>query len=164
MKRRSTIAAALLAAAAVALSSGVAPAQGRPGPVATHAPAAALQVAPRDPWTGTDKALHLGVSAALAGAGYGLGAAATDAAPGRLAIGAALALGAGAAKEALDAGLGAQGAPSWGARPGAPSVGRWLGTPSWRDLLWDAVGSAFGLALALSVDVAARPAAFGSQR
>ena len=143
MRSRRTRAAALLAAASVALASSGAAAQARPGPLAVPAPAAALAVDP-DPWVGPDKVLHFSASAALAGGGYGLGALAGGSAPTRLAFGAALALGAGAAKEALDA------------------AGH--GTPSWRDVAWDVLGATFGLAFALSVDVAARPESFGSPR
>jgi putative lipoprotein len=128
MRRRSTI--VLFVSAIIACSSGDAAAQ--------HA---APRLADPDPWVGQDKAMHLCAAATLAGGGYALGALATDGLPGRLALGAALALSAGGAKEALDAGG--------------------LGTPSLRDLLWNVVGTAFGVALAASIDVAARPASFG---
>lgn len=134
---------AILLTVAVALASTGAAAQPRPGPLAVPAPAAAL-VADPDPWVSLDKALHFSASAALAGGGYGLGALASDHAPTCLALGAALALSAGAAKEAFDA------------------AGH--GTPSWRDLAWNVVGATFGLALALSVDAAARPESFGPRR
>jgi len=85
-----------------------------------------------DPWLGRDKALHFGASAGLAAAGYGSGALASDEPWVPLATGAGLALGAGVAKELLDlAGL---------------------GTPSWRDLTWDLLGTATGLAGAWAVD------------
>jgi putative lipoprotein len=146
----------VLLAAAIALASGDAAAQRRPGPGApppspsrTLTPGAGqLDPAPApiapDAWVGRDKALHLCATAALAGGGYGLGSLAMEGAPGRLALGAALALGAGAGKEALD--------------------GAGFGTPSFRDLLWDVIGATFGLAFALSVDVAARPASFDPRR
>ncbi|WP_129352507.1 YfiM family protein [Sorangium cellulosum] len=93
-----------------------------------------------DPWFGPDKALHFCASAALAGGGYALGALATEDVAGRLAAGAVLALGAGLAKEALDA-------------AGA-------GTPSWRDLAWDALGASVGLGLSVWFDLAVMPVSF----
>ena len=64
--------------------------------------AVALLLAPpsaraEDRWTGPDKALHLGVSAALASAGYGVSSLELER-PGRFAVGGAVALGAGIAK------------------------------------------------------------------
>ncbi|WP_437672716.1 hypothetical protein [Sorangium sp. So ce131] len=93
-----------------------------------------------DPWLGRDKALHFFASAALAGGGYTLGALATDEIPGRLAVGAAVALGAGLAKEVFDA--------------------AGYGTPSWRDLAWDALGTSAGLGLSLWFDLAVLPVQF----
>jgi uncharacterized protein YfiM (DUF2279 family) len=92
-------------------------------------PAAAQE---RDPWLGPDKALHFSLSAALAGGGYALGAALFEEVPPRLAMGAGLALGLGIAKELYDL-------------TGA-------GTPSWKDLTWDAIGVATGLAIAWAID------------
>lgn len=115
-------------AASLALAPGVASAQ-QPPPARAADP---------DPWTGPDKALHFTASAALAGGGYGLGALGMDGVPGRLALGAALALALGAAKEGLDA--------------------AGYGTPSWRDFAWDVTGAAFGLMFSFSIDQAARPA------
>ena len=74
----------------------------------------------------------------IAGGGYGLGALGIEGVPGRLAVGAALALALGAAKEGLDA--------------------AGYGTPSWRDFAWDVTGTAFGLMFSFSIDYAARPA------
>ncbi|WP_437809638.1 hypothetical protein [Sorangium sp. So ce1078] len=93
-----------------------------------------------DPWFGDDKARHFCASIALAGGGYALGALATDDTHGRLALGAAVALGAGLAKEAFDA------------------AGH--GTPSFRDLVWDALGTSAGLALSAWFDLAAAPISF----
>ncbi|XXX74657.1 hypothetical protein WMF30_44105 [Sorangium sp. So ce134] len=90
-----------------------------------------------DPWFGDDKARHFCASIALAGGGYALGALATDDIHGRIAVGAAVALGAGLAKEAFDA------------------AGH--GTPSFRDLVWDALGTSAGLAFSVWFDLAATP-------
>jgi putative lipoprotein len=81
--------------------------------------------AERDAWWGRDKALHLGVSFALASGGYAVGAAISREPVVRFGIGGSVALGAGIAKEMYD-------------RTGA-------GTPSLRDLSWDAIGVATGL-------------------
>lgn len=86
-----------------------------------------------DPWWGPDKAAHYGLSAALAGSGWGLAALGTEHRPLRLAVGASLALGAGLAKELLDLAGG--------------------GAPSWRDLAWDGLGTATGLLLAWALDL-----------
>ncbi|WP_438024063.1 hypothetical protein [Sorangium sp. So ce233] len=93
-----------------------------------------------DPWFGDDKARHFCASMALAGGGYALGALATDDLHARIALGAALALGAGLAKEAYDA------------------AGH--GTPSFRDLVWDALGTSAGLGVSVWFDLAATPIAF----
>lgn len=85
-----------------------------------------------DSWTGSDKALHVGVSAALASIGYGTSSLAVDR-PGRFAAGTGLALGAGVAKELWD--LAGQ------------------GDASWKDLAADVVGTAAGLALSFAVDL-----------
>lgn len=95
-----------------------------------------------DPWWGPDKALHFGASAALAAGGYGLGALAFEDYAPRLALGASVALAAGATKEILDV--------------------AGLGDPSFRDLAWDVLGTAVGIGITLSIDFAirgARPAA-----
>jgi putative lipoprotein len=86
----------------------------------------------RDPWLGRDKALHFGASALLASAGYGGAALASDDTRVRLAVGGGLALGAGIGKELWD--LSGHGAASF------------------RDLTWDVVGTATGLAVAAVVD------------
>jgi putative lipoprotein len=89
---------------------------------------------PRDDWFGRDKALHFGISAGLAGAGYAAGTALWRERWKAFAAGGALAIGAGAAKEAVDA-------------TGA-------GDPSWRDFTWDVAGAAVGLGVAYLVDLA----------
>jgi putative lipoprotein len=100
------------------------------------APAPAAADPPRpidpDPWFGRDKALHFGVSAALAGGGYAVSSLAVQGMPERAAIGASVALAAGIAKEMLDlAGL---------------------GDPSWKDFTWDVIGTATGIGVSLTVD------------
>lgn len=92
-----------------------------------------------DPWWGPDKAAHFGVSAAIAGGGYAIGVAAFDDPAPRALLGAGLGLGAGATKEALDA--------------------AGLGTPSWKDFVWDLVGVAVGVGIGLTIDLSLRSAA-----
>jgi putative lipoprotein len=87
-----------------------------------------------DPWFGQDKALHFVASAGIAGAGYGVTTAFARDRWKAFAIGGGAALAAGALKEGYDA------------------AGH--GDPSWKDLGWDVVGTAVGLALAWGVDVA----------
>jgi len=103
------------------------------------ASAPALAVPPTvdpDPWLGKDKALHFGVSAAITGAGYGFSALGTDDIRIRIAFGAGAGILAGAAKELLDlAGL---------------------GTPSWKDFTWDLIGTAVGVGISVSIDLAVR--------
>lgn len=85
-----------------------------------------------DPWLGPDKALHFAASAGLAGVGYVGTAFLTDDVSWRLFGGAALSLTAGAVKELLDlAGL---------------------GTPSWKDFVWDVLGCATGLLTSWLID------------
>ena len=86
----------------------------------------------RDDWLGRDKALHYSVSVGLAGAGYVGGAFLFDAPEARLLTGAGVALGAGVAKELYDAGRGS--------------------FFSWKDLTWDVLGTATGLAVSWTVD------------
>ena len=85
-----------------------------------------------DPWFGRDKALHFGLSAGLAGAGYVGGALVFEEDWAPLASGAGLALSLGIAKELWDL------------------SGR--GTASFRDLAWDAAGTATGLLTAWAID------------
>ncbi len=86
-----------------------------------------------DPWFGRDKALHFGLSAALAGTGYAGGALLF---PGHRSApfltGAGLALGLGVGKELVD-----------------HLSGRRF---SMRDLAWDVAGTAVGLVVAWAVD------------
>jgi putative lipoprotein len=89
-----------------------------------------------DSWTGTDKLLHFGATAALSGAGYGIGVGCCEKRPWALLLGGGIGLGAGAAKELADlAGL---------------------GEPSWKDFVWDVAGTAVGLGIALCIDLAVR--------
>jgi putative lipoprotein len=104
----------------------LAPAVGRADPPA----------ADPDPWLGPDKALHFGVSAAIAGGGYALAAPFFDDYGARAGLGAGLALSAGMTKEALDA--------------------AGLGHPSWRDVAWDVLGTAVGIGISLTIDYAVR--------
>lgn len=91
-----------------------------------------LEVPSRDDWFGQDKALHFGVSAALAGAGYAGGALLFEEPRARWLTGSGVALGAGVAKELYDAGRGS--------------------FFSVKDLTWDVLGTATGLALSWTVD------------
>jgi putative lipoprotein len=104
------------------------------GAVLLIAPSA--RAADPDPWIAKDKALHFGVSASIAISGYGIGAYAFDARAHALLLGGGLAAGAGIVKESLDlAGY---------------------GTPSWKDVAWDGIGIATGLALAWGLDLLIR--------
>lgn len=85
-----------------------------------------------DPWFGADKALHFTAGAGLAVVGYGVAMPFSESRALRLGAGATLSLLAGLAKEGWDL------------------AGH--GTPSWRDLAWDAIGCVVGLAVALAVD------------
>lgn len=89
-----------------------------------------------DPWFGTDKALHFGASAVLAGGGYALGTGLSQDRWKAFALGGGVALTAGALKEGLDA------------------MG--MGTPSWRDFTWDVAGTLVGLGVAYAVDALVR--------
>lgn len=102
------------------------------------ATARAQQTPDPDPWWGTDKALHLGLSAAITGGGYALSTQLTDEIGGRAAIAAAVGVGAGLAKEVADA-LG-------------------LGTPSWKDFLWDVIGAGVAVSVSVSIDFGVRAA------
>ena len=91
-----------------------------------------------DPWWGTDKALHMGVCAGITGGGYGLATQITDDVAGRAALAASLGIGAGLGKEVLDA------------------MG--LGDPSWKDFLWDVIGTSLAVTVAVSIDFGVRAA------
>jgi uncharacterized protein YfiM (DUF2279 family) len=84
-----------------------------------------------DRWLARDKAEHAAASAGIAAAGYGLAATATDRPKWRVVVGLSAGIGAGTAKELWD---------------------RSHGEASWRDLSWDAIGSAAGVAIAWAVD------------
>ncbi len=85
-----------------------------------------------DPWFGPDKALHFGFSAALAAGGYAASSAWLDTRTARALAGGGFSFTLGAGKELYDL------------------SGR--GDPSFRDLTWDLVGAAVGVALAASLD------------
>ncbi len=87
-----------------------------------------------DPWWGRDKALHLGLSAGLAAAGYGVSSIWFDPAWQRASAGAAFALTIGAGKELAD----------WAG----------YGDPSYKDMLYDLAGTSLGVMLAYLVDLA----------
>lgn len=87
-----------------------------------------------DPWVGPDKALHFTLSALITAGSYGVSTVFTEQIPVRIAFGAGVGLTAGAAKELLDlAGF---------------------GHPSWRDVAWDALGTAVGVGISVAFDVA----------
>lgn len=85
-----------------------------------------------DPWFARDKALHFSASSLIAGGGYGGASLLTERTWLRSTSGAALGLAAGVGKELYDL------------------SGR--GHPSWRDLTWDAVGTATGVLVAWLLD------------
>ena len=89
-----------------------------------------------DPWLAPDKGLHLGLSAGLAAAGYGLGALELDERYQALLLGGGLALLAGAWKELIDV--------------------RGAGDPSWKDFTWDVVGAVAGAVVAWALDLLVR--------
>jgi len=90
-----------------------------------------------DPWFGPDKALHLGISAALAGGGYAASSPWLKTHTERALAGGAFSLTLGASKELWDL------------------AGH--GDPSWRDFSWDVLGTALGIALAVGVDALVSP-------
>ena len=90
-----------------------------------------------DPWLGPDKALHFGVSAALAAGGYAASSPWLGTRNERALAGSLFSLTLGAGKELYDL------------------TGR--GDPSWRDFTWDVVGTAVGVALAVGVDALLDP-------
>jgi putative lipoprotein len=85
-----------------------------------------------DPWFGRDKALHFGASSLIACSAYGASTLLTERTSFRIAAGAGVALSAGIAKEVYDKYSG--------------------GDASFRDLTWDAVGTATGLVLSWLID------------
>jgi putative lipoprotein len=90
-----------------------------------------------DAWFGPDKALHFGVSLALAAGGYAASSPWLETRTERALAGGAFSLTLGAGKELWDL--------------------SGHGDPSWRDFTWDVVGTAVGVALALGVDTLASP-------
>jgi putative lipoprotein len=102
--------------------------------------AAATAKADDDPWFGADKGIHFGASAGLAIAGYGAAATFAESRPVRIAYGASVALLAGIGKEL------------WDTRAG--------GSGSFKDLTYDVLGTAVGLAICWAIDeLFFRPAA-----
>jgi putative lipoprotein len=93
---------------------------------------ARAETADTDPWWGRDKLLHFSASASLAVVGYAGTSMGTESRPARAAGGAALAIGAGVAKELWDL--------------------DGHGDASWRDLTWDLIGAATGVLISLAVD------------
>ena len=87
-----------------------------------------------DPFFGADKAKHFTVSAALAASGYGLSAIVVDDRKHRVVLSATFALGVGYSKEIVDA------------------VG--FGTSSWKDFVWDVIGTSVGVGIARALDAA----------
>lgn len=85
-----------------------------------------------DPWFGRDKALHFGISAALAAGGYATSSIWLDKRYERALAGGAFSLTLGAGKELWDL--------------------SGHGDPSWRDFTWDVIGTGVGLALAVAGD------------
>lgn len=85
-----------------------------------------------DPWVAPDKGAHFGVSVAMSAAAYGVSTAFLDEPWQRAVTAASFSLAVGAGKEAYDA------------------TGR--GDPSGRDFAWDALGTAVGVGLALTID------------
>ncbi len=95
-------------------------------------PAASADSANADPWFGRDKLVHFAAAGSLAVVGYANASMLTESRPARAAAGAALAVGAGAAKELWDL--------------------DGHGDASWRDLGWDLVGAATGVLISLGTD------------
>ncbi|NVJ27192.1 hypothetical protein HUW62_38855 [Myxococcus sp. AM011] len=85
-----------------------------------------------DEWLGPDKKKHFAACFVLAGVGYGAGALLFEPPEARLLTGAGLALGVGVGKELYDLGRGT--------------------TFSFKDLVWDAAGTATGLGVSWLVD------------
>ncbi len=101
------------------------------------APAPALAAPPDpDPWFGPDKALHFTVSSLVAGGGYGMTSIFSDRVATRIVFGAGLGLVVGAGKEFWDL--------------------SGHGDPSWKDFAWDVIGTAFGVGIAVTIDLATR--------
>ncbi len=89
-----------------------------------------------DPWFGVDKALHFSAGASLGAGGYAVGVLGFDSRWVGVAFGSGLGLGAGAVKETLDA--------------------AGLGTPSYKDFIWTAIGTMLGIGVSITFDAALR--------
>jgi putative lipoprotein len=85
-----------------------------------------------DPWFGRDKLIHFAAAGSLAVVGYANASMLTENRSVRAGAGAALAVGAGVAKELWDL--------------------DGHGDASWRDLGWDLIGAATGILVAAGVD------------
>ena len=85
-----------------------------------------------DPWFGRDKLIHFAAAGSLAVVGYANASMLTENRPARIGAGAALAVGAGVAKELWDL--------------------DGHGDASWRDLSWDLIGAATGLLVSVGLD------------
>jgi len=96
------------------------------------APVARADSANADPWFGRDKLIHFSAAGSLAVVGYANASMLTENRPLRAGAGAALAVGAGVAKELWDL--------------------DGHGDASWRDLSWDLIGAATGVLVAAGVD------------
>lgn len=80
----------------------------------------------------------MGVCAGLTGGGYAVSTAITDDVAGRAALAASVGIGAGLGKEVLDA------------------MG--LGDPSWKDFLWDVIGTGIAVSVSVTIDLGVRAA------
>jgi putative lipoprotein len=89
-----------------------------------------------DAWFGLDKVLHFSAGAGLGASGYAAGTLGFDSRWAGVAFGGALGLVVGAAKEGLDA--------------------AGLGTPSYKDFIWTAVGTVLGIGVSVTFDAALR--------
>jgi len=98
----------------------------------TASAAVRAETADADPWFGRDKLLHFSAAGSLAVVGYAGASMLTESRPARAGTGAALAVGAGVAKELWDL--------------------DGHGDASWRDLSWDLIGAATGVLLSVGVD------------
>ena len=80
----------------------------------------------------------MGVSAGIAGGGYAVSTNIVNDIVGRSVLATSFGIGAGFAKEVVD------------------SMG--FGTPSWKDLLWDVIGTGIGVSVSVSIDLGIRAA------
>ncbi len=86
-----------------------------------------------DSWVSEDKALHFGFSGAIAIGGYGAATSFSESLPARVGFAASVSLLSGIGKELWDASGG-------------------NGDPSWKDLTWDVLGAAVGVAICWAID------------